>query len=124
MACKMFYLKITKILQTQKYVFEDHKHFKRDIGKNWNNDVKIDCLIGFARHKNIKKSIKQSITSNSKVFLQRLIICSLCDKKNYFLRRNIVLAQISQQKTSAITLITIAMLLDLYFHKNLVFFLT
>lgn len=100
--------------------FGDHKHFKRDIGKNWINDVKIDCSIDFGRHNNKKKSIKKSITSNSKVFLQQLIIRALCDKKEkkQFLRRNIVLAQISSQKTSAILLITIAKLLDLYFHKN------
>ena len=89
-------------------------------GKNWINDVKIDCSIDFRRHNNKKKSIKKSITSNSKVFLQQLIIRALCDKKEkkQFLRRNIVLAQISSQKTSAILLITIAKLLDLYFHKN------
>ena len=99
--------------------FEDHKHLNEKSRKNWINDVKIDCLIEYRRHNNKKKSIKKSITSNSKVFLQRLIIRPLCDKKKkQFLRRNIVLAQISSQKTSAILLITIAKLLDLYFHKN------
>ena len=97
--------------------FEDHKDLNEKSGKNWINDVKIDCSIDFGRHNNKKKSIKKSITSNSKVFLQRFIIRALCDKKKkQFLRRNIVLAQISSQKTSAILLITIAKLLDLYFH--------
>ena len=61
--------------------FEDHKHLNEKSRKNWINDVKIDCSIDFRRHNNKKKSIKKSITSNSKVFLQRLIIRPLCDKK-------------------------------------------
>ena len=61
--------------------FEDHKHLNEKSRKNWINDVKIDCSIDFRRHNNKKKSIKKSITSNSKVFLQRLIIRALCDKK-------------------------------------------
>ena len=61
--------------------FEDHKDLNEKSGKNWINDVKIDCSIDFGRHNNKKKSITKSITSNSKVFLQLLIIRSLCDKK-------------------------------------------
>ena len=67
-------------MQRQKYVFVDNKYWTRFIEKNWHNDVKRDCSIDFSKHRKMKKSIKKSITSNSKVFLQQLIIVSLCDK--------------------------------------------
>ena len=68
-------------MQRQKYVFVYHKYRTRFIEKNWHNDVKRDCSIDFSKYRKMKKSIEKSITSNSKVFLQQLIIVSLCDKK-------------------------------------------